>query len=50
MKTLLLALAMLAAAPAYAGPLDKDTAACAAARANPTDANIEACTGDPVEL
>lgn len=38
------------AAPATAGPLDRDTSACAIAREAPTDANIEACTGEPVDL
>lgn len=50
MKTALLALAALscAASPVFAGPLDRDTPACAIAREAPTDGNIEACTGRPV--
>lgn len=36
--------------PSFAGPLDRDTPACAIAREAPTDANIEACTGEPVDL
>jgi len=36
------------AAPVFAGPLDRDTPACAIAREAPTDGNIEACTGRPV--
>jgi len=35
-------------APVFAGPLDRDTPACAIAREAPTDGNIEACTGRPV--
>lgn len=36
--------------PVFAGPLDRDTTACAIAREAPTDANIEACTGESVDL
>lgn len=51
MKRLALALmAACAAAPASAGLLDRDTLACALARAEPTDGNIAACTGLPVDL
>lgn len=47
----LAACAVLAAlAPIAASPLDRDTPECAAARAAPTDANIEACTGEPMTL
>lgn len=56
MKAALLALslAMLASGtvsrPVKAGPLDADTLACELARAFPTDGNIEACTGEPIDL
>lgn len=54
MKAAILALSLAALAtgaalrPAFAGPLDADTPACALARESPTDGNIEACTGEPV--
>jgi len=56
MKTALLALslAMLAAGtvsrPVKASPLDRDSLACELARDFPTDGNIEACTGEPIEF
>lgn len=36
--------------PVFAGPLERDTPACAIAREAPTDANIEVCTGEPVNF
>lgn len=42
--------AALAAIPVTAATVDPETRACALAHAVPTDENIEACTGAPVDL